>query len=166
MINRRSLLIVAAAALLVVAAVTFQMGTMATTAPRAVGVVNEVQPQPAGNIPLIASSELSDYYERHPGATIRVEVLAGDWFQRHPELGAAAGTDVFSDWYQRHPELIKTYAGQDLSDYYQRHWRENLSASPEAGAGQSFDPNAARFRLAVPADLSDWFERHRQEITR
>ncbi len=65
--------------------------------------------------------DLSDYFQRHPGAImVAARVDRSDYFLRHPTSAIPAG-GVTSDWFERHPESLKADNAVDLSDYYQRH---------------------------------------------
>jgi hypothetical protein len=104
-------------------------------------------PQPAP-IPVTGMSEAWDYYQRHPelkapaGSAVEMN---DDFALRHPEDQSVAvpvtGISESLDYYQRHPELgLPAVITADTSDYFARH--------PERRA-----PNE-------PSDLSDYFLRH------
>lgn len=76
-------------------------------------------------IPVTGISESPDYFQRHPelraAAGIAVDVN-GDFYQRHPELSMPAAITVdLTDYFAMHPELRATTKSNDLSDYFLRH---------------------------------------------
>ena len=90
-------------------------------------------------------ADLSDYFQRHPGSTIRIDAGASDWFQRHPEMVNAASAVDLSDYFQRHPTVMTLSDTTGATDYFQRH------------------PDSLKPGNAV--DQSDWFQRHPELTT-
>lgn len=51
-------------------------------------------------------NDLSDYFQRHPGVTIRISPDATDWFERLPEIVHPTNAIDLSDYFQRHPIVM------------------------------------------------------------
>ena len=125
-------------------------------------------------------ADLSDYFQRHPESTIKIDVGASDWFQRHPEVNAANAADLsdyyqrhpgsstsidagVSDWFQRHPEVNAANA-VDLSDYFQRH-PTVMTLSDTTGAIDYIQRHPDSLKPGNAVDLADWFLRHPELTT-
>ena len=96
-----------------------------------------------------------------------------DYYQRHPELKAAAGVvaDTTADFYLRHPEwtIVPAAVNAGAADYFQRHPELRLSVSSAVDMTGDFflrhpawtiNPQGAAVPVTGMSGASDYFERH------